>query len=282
VRVGAGVGALDEGPARDDRPSLAPARHHRRDDEAGETAAHGVSVDQARDDRARGVYDREVRPRSSPASLALLVGAAAAACRDPAPAAPVAETRHAQPPDRAERWTRVARSAMAEAFVEKVLYERPGAPHFYVHVRIVNRTAGDLGAALGYWESLYPNQWGASATEHRQVIDEGRMTPPPLDAALRAKIVAEHRRGALPRAAAHAAVDYYRDFNASSRADVEAQSRGQRFVILAMDGRVDVTDGTSVERVTPPPDDDTAREVTLDVPVAWSTIPDGALVFSDR
>jgi hypothetical protein len=219
-----------------------------------------------------------------PAGLAPLALAAAIACRGTAPATAIAEpeARSLPAPRQVERWTRVAHGAMAEAFVERVLYERPGAPHFYVHVRVANRTAGDLGAWLRYWDVLYPNQWGASETPHRQVIDEGRMTPPPLDGALRATVLAEYRRGAMARATAHGVVDYYRDFNASSRADVEAQSRGERYVILAMDGRIDVTDGTSVERLAPPAEDDAAREVTLDVPVTWLAIPAGAIVLSDR
>jgi hypothetical protein len=216
--------------------------------------------------------------------LAVLALGAAIACRGTAPATAIAEPQATSlpPPRQAARWTRIAYGAMAEAFVEHVLYERPGAPHFYVHVRVLNRTAGDLGAWLRYWDVLYPNQWGASETPHRQVIDEGRMTPPPLDGALRATVLAEYRRGAMARATAHGVVDYYRDFNASSRADVEAQSRGERYVILAMDGRIDLTDGAAVERLALPPDDDTAREVTLDVPVTWSTIPEGATVLSDR
>src|SRR5689334_8685587 len=67
-----------------------------------------------------------------------------------------------------DRWMLFAHTAMAEAHLERVLYERPGAPHFYVRVRITNRTGGELGIATSeYFGVIYPNQWGASPTPHR-------------------------------------------------------------------------------------------------------------------
>jgi hypothetical protein len=184
-----------------------------------------------------------------------------------------------------DRWTRVAHGRMADALVERVLYEKPGAPHFFVHVRVVNRAASDIGVAMGdYFGVVYPNQWGASDTPHRQDIDERRLTQSPLDAATRARLLGDFRRDALPRAPAAlgGSLDYYRDFNASSRADVDAQSHGARYVIFAMDGRLDVTDGADAERIRLTEDDDAAREVTLDVPVEWRVVPAGALVLADR
>jgi hypothetical protein len=172
---------------------------------------------------------------------------------------------------------------MADVLVERALYEKPGAPHFYVRVRVVDRTGADLGASTAdYFGVVYPNQWGASATPHRQVIDEARLPQAPLDAAALARLLDEHRRGSTARVPAHRSFEYYRDFNASSRADVDAQARGNRYVIVAMDGRLDVTDGAAGERIQLAADDDAAREVTIDVPVRWGVVPTGAVVLSDR
>jgi hypothetical protein len=203
------------------------------------------------------------------------------------------------------QWALVARGRLADALVERVLYERHGATHFFVHVRIVNKTASELGAALGvplvtaasdagpasrttnathnvYFGVLYPNQWGASDTPHRMVVDEARLSPHPLDAATRAAFVGASVRGVTPHVPASGWLDYYRDFNASARSDVDAQSRGHRYVLIVMDGHFDVTDGLEVERVAPPENDDAAREVAIDMPVAWKMVPADSFVLSER
>jgi hypothetical protein len=180
------------------------------------------------------------------------------------------------------QWVSIAKSRQAEVLVERALYEKPGAPHFFVHVRVVNETASVLGVDLRPYSGVYyPNQWSPSRTPRRGVIDERRLASQPLDAAARAEILDDFGAGFLTRISARGSVDYYRDFNASSRADVEAQSRSDRYLILVMDGRLDVADDANAERILPP-QDDSAREVALDVPVRWAQVPAGAIVLADR
>jgi len=230
----------------------------------------------------------------SPASASSASQAARSPAASSPPAAPAAGADG--------QWAVIAHGRLADAFVERVLYERAGTSHFFVHVRIVNKTPSDLGAALGlalvaqapgaaaaphaarnaYFGVLYPNQWGASDTPHRQVVDEARLPARPLDGATRAELVGASMRGATPQVPAAGWLDYYRDFNASARADVDAQSRGHRYVLIVMDGHLDVTDGLEVERVAPPANDDAAREVALDTPVAWKTVPAGSFVLAER
>jgi hypothetical protein len=177
-------------------------------------------------------------------------------------------------------WFTLATDRHARMLVERALYQTPGSKHFFVHVRIVNETASLLAVDLRpYFGVLYPNQWGASRTPRREVIDEARAVPQALDAASRAKLLVDFRAGVLTRISAHGSVDYYRDFNASSRADVEVQAQGHPYVIVAMDGKLDVTDGVDVERVLL--GDDTSRELLLEVPVRWAQVPAGATVLAD-
>jgi len=145
---------------------------------------------------------------------------------------------------------------------------------------VTNNTTTDVSVDLRkYHEVFYPNQWGASETEHRTLIDERRLMLAPLDTASAAALVADHRAGLLTRIAAGGTLDYYRDFDASGRADIDAQSRSSRFVIVTIDGQLKVSGGMAAERVTPP-SDDAPREVTLHTPVTWKSIPAGALVIA--
>jgi hypothetical protein len=261
-----------------------------------------------------------VTVRSTAAALVVLLGATAScgrAASEAAPARAATSPASSSPASRASPdsaspalstagtsegpWSVIAHGRLADAFVERALYERPGTAHFFVHVRIVNKTPSDLGAALGlplvaraagasaphaahnaYFGVFYPNQWGASDTPHRQVVDETRLPASPLDGATRAELVGASMRGATPQVPASGFLDYYRDYTAAARADVETQSRGHRYVLIVMDGHLDVTDGLEVERVAPPSDDDAAREVALDTPVAWKTVPAGAFVLAER
>ena len=180
-----------------------------------------------------------------------------------------------------DEWALVGQSRGAEAYVERTLYEKPGGAHFFVHVLVVNQTAATLGLDLErYFGVLYANQWGASATPLRGAIDETRMPVHPLDDVVRARLLEAFRRQALTPVPGYGAVDYYRDFNASTRAEVDAQSQGARFVLLAMDGAIDVTDGTNVDRILVP-SDDAAREVAIEVPVPWKPVPPSAKVLVD-
>jgi hypothetical protein len=181
----------------------------------------------------------------------------------------------ATPAPSPDEWVAIIRGAPIAVSVERALYELPGAPHFFVHVRV---SAGP-GARVDlrkYHQAFYPNQWGPSDETHRSVIDEMRQTFAPLDDAARARLVADARAGLL----AAAPLDYYVEFNASARADVDAQARGHRYVLVVMDGELLVSDGVSATQVLPP-QDDTAREITVPAPVAWHTVPDGARIVRD-
>jgi hypothetical protein len=96
-----------------------------------------------------------------------------------------------------------------------------------------------------YWNVIYPNQWGPVNTDHRQVIDEGRVDYPPLKESAEEKLLADFRAGTLTTIPAGTAVDYYREFNASGRADVEKQLKGFKYLIISLNGKQLLTEGRS-------------------------------------
>ncbi|AKU99140.1 hypothetical protein AKJ09_05804 [Labilithrix luteola] len=191
---------------------------------------------------------------------------------------------NASPPQRPEvppsTWVSVAHGASVDVGVERALFEQPGAAHFFVHVRITNKSDAPVGVDLrNYNEVFFPNQWGASDESHRTVTDERRLVVSPLGAEAKAAIEADYRAGKLTNVQPGASVDYYRDFNASSRDEVGAQAKGARYVLVSLDGQLNVTNGTSAERVVPRPEDD-ARVMAIDAPVEWQRVPSNAVVIA--
>jgi hypothetical protein len=176
----------------------------------------------------------------------------------------------------------LGRNALLDVTVERALFERSGAPHFYLHVRVTNVSDHPIGVDLrALHEVFYPNQWGASNERHRTVIDERRLSVPPLDAGAQTTLLEDYRAGRLTAAAAGAPLDYYVEFNASGRADVEKQASGYRFVLVAMDGRLRVADGSMALQLGPPAADE-GRDCAIDAPVAWRAVPAGAVVVGER
>src|SRR5437016_1891401 len=110
------------------------------------------------------------------ALLVLAIGACTKAERraaTPAPPAPLPAVV-TPPPDLAGDWFELLASPHVTAKVERALYQAPGQAHFYLHFRISNLTARQVGIDLRYFEALYPNQWGWSDQRERGAIDERR------------------------------------------------------------------------------------------------------------
>jgi hypothetical protein len=179
------------------------------------------------------------------------------------------------------QWHEAARGTLAAVQVERRLYERAGDEHFLVRVRVDNLADRPLGLELrDYWTVVYPNQWGALATEQRLTIDESRMPARVMDAARCHDLRRGFAAGELTAIPAGGAAEYYREFNASGRADVDAQAV-ERFVYASLAGQTLVTDGEDCENLPLDwgPSGATANtDLRLAAPVAWAAVPEGAEV----
>ena len=209
-------------------------------------------------------------------AFSLIFGCLLVACAS----VPEAQPQPVRTPD---GWVSVARGSLVEVAVERALYEEAGHPHFFVHVRVQNLGGAPIGVDLRKYHGVFfPNQWGASSAPHRGAVDERRFLPEgPLDAAGQAEIVAAHRAGLLTNVSAHGFIEYYEEFNASGRSDVDAQSAGAKYVLVVIDGHMRATDGRVAERLDAPLED-APREIAVSAPVRWARIPPGALVIRDR
>lgn len=80
-------------------------------------------------------------------------------------------------------------------------------------------------------------------------------------------------------------VDYYREFNASSRKEVEEQARREAgmYLVVSLDGQMPVTDGQRVETLSCVWESgrgSAGTDLAIPLPLKWKQLPDGARVVS--
>jgi hypothetical protein len=181
-----------------------------------------------------------------------------------------------------QSWMTVASNPLATATVERTLYERPNDPHFYIRVRITNTTDRPLGVDLrDCWRVIYPNQWGVSQASQRGEINERRLK----QVADKSALVPDFAAGKLTRLEPGATLDYYREFNAGGRKEVEEQARqfAGKYLVVSLDGQVPVTDGKRIEALSCVWEGDRTAadtDLVIPLPVKWSKVSEAALVVS--
>lgn len=171
--------------------------------------------------------------------------------------------------------------------VERALYEKKGSPHFFVKLRITNLASEAIFVDLSdYWKVIYPNQWGVLLTDHRQVINERRLEFAALDGKRRFEVLDAFRKKQLTIIPTGTSHDYFREFNASERNDVEKQmnnTKDAKWVFVSMDGQLVLTDGHTVEQISCSWEDErVSTDVILPFPVTWKTIPETAIVIEEK
>ena len=192
--------------------------------------------------------------------------------REPATVAPT-------PTQPTSTWMRVLHGALADVEVERAAYDAGEPDHFQIRARVRNLTATPIAIDLrARRPGLYVNQWEVSNLDHREVIDERRAMRAPLDATAQAELRAAMAAGSLTTIAGGATLDLYGSFNASGRAAVDA--RPGRWLLLAVDGSVAITDGVRVDDLRLG-DDEATRVIAVPAPVAWRPVPPGARRLPD-
>ena len=207
------------------------------------------------------------------ALTALLLAACSSGATGPAPGEPT-PVKPAAP-----TWYTVAEDGLAAVRVERQLYERAGDPHFLIRVQVVNRGHQPLGVDLrDYWVVASPNQWGPLPHDHREVVDETRAIPEVLDAARRDDLRRAFAAGALTIVPPEGAAEYYREFNASGRADVDKQAVDP-FLFVSIAGQIMVSDGTRAADLEP--GSPGSSDLVLAAPVPWGQVPAVAVVIDE-
>ena len=155
--------------------------------------------------------------------------------------------------------------------IETVLYEKKDHPNFFIHVEVRNQSPHEIGIDLSdKWMVLYPNQWGGSDLDYRTVINEKAMVPKKLDTQLRARLIEAFKSKRLTVLLPGKSIDYYSNFNASGRKDIQATK--DQFILISIKGQLVFTDGNDVWDVQP------SRDLAIKQPVIWKTVPEKAIV----
>jgi hypothetical protein len=201
--------------------------------------------------------------------------------------APVGSSEKSSPQE--SPWHILSRSPLALASAERALYERKGSPHFFIKVRITNRSADAIGVDLrSYREVIYPNQWGLQPTDGPREINERRLQIAGLDDKRRSEVLDAFRKKLLTAIPAGTSLAYFCEFNAGGRKDVEkqrAEAKDAKFCSVSMDGQLLLTDGHAVEQITcswKNGRSSTDTDVVVPFPIAWKAIPETALIVEDK
>ena len=176
-------------------------------------------------------------------------------------------------------WQLLVEDKFVSVYVERSLYKVSGSKDFFVHVRIYNRTHKRLSVDLrDRFSVIYPDQWGLYSKPHRDAIDEERMVPPKMDAALKQKLIADFHAGALTGIGD--SLDYYREFYGQGP-EANANSAGN-FMIVSMGGWLLLSDGESGDMASLEESRERPFElsdVVFPLPLQWKNIPTGAKAF---
>ena len=184
------------------------------------------------------------------------------------------------PPAPLHDWFMISASgpSLVEVTVERALYERSDQAHFFLHFWVRNLRDKPVSVDLrDKWKLLHPNQWGFSETSYRQTIDESRMSKPVFDDPARAELMAAFAGEQLQSIEPGGALDFFVEFNASGRKEVEAQAGALPFLIVSVDGELLATNGRHIEWHSLLEVFDTRRtDLALTTPLKWRTLPEGA------
>lgn len=180
---------------------------------------------------------------------------------------------------RGSGWLRVLRGVLAEVEVERAGYDAGERDHFYVRIRVRNVAARPIAVDLrARRRGMYVNQWEKSTLAYRTVVNERRAIQQPIDDAAAAELRSAMASGELAGIPVHGVLELYGSFNAGGCATVDAQPG--RWLLVAIDGRFAITDGTIVDDLRIG-DDETTRIVAIPAPVVWQPLPADARRLAD-
>ena len=172
-----------------------------------------------------------------------------------------------------EHWLEAIKSDRVSVSVENALYEQEGHPNFFIHVKLTNRANRILGVDFqDQWKVVYPNQWGGSDLDHRTVINEREMIPKKLDSTLRKELLEAYSFKKMKSIPAGNDSDYYVNFNASGRKDVD-KAQG-KYILISIKGQMFFSDGSQVW------DENSGYDLAILKPIEWKTIPKDAMTIT--
>lgn len=163
---------------------------------------------------------------------------------------------------------------------EKALYETAKSKHFFIHYQIKNLSENNIGVYTdAYFGLFYPNQWGIETKAERDVINERRIIPMALNDSIISFIETKYKNNQLTLIQPDSTFNYFRDFNASNKKDVQLKSG--EFMFVSMDGQLLITNGSRIEHAHFDDRSIYTSCIFLPYPIIWKKIPSNSIVFHE-
>ena len=183
---------------------------------------------------------------------------------------------------RERAWYQVFQGRLANVEVARTLYERGKDEDCFIAVRVTNLTDRPVGADLHkFWNVIYPNSWGSSKTPEPELVDEKRRIREPISEEDKARLMFDYLNHRLTTVMPDRSITYFRAFTFGRNLRKEIDSAGNQYLIIGLDGVLDITDGQTTEEIIFPENDEKAeraRWVVIRLPATWETVPQDSLV----
>src|SRR5215467_5622602 len=189
-------------------------------------------------------------------------------------------------PRRDERWHQVFQGHLAKVEVDRTLYERRKDEDCFIAVRVTNVMNRPIGVDLRkFWNVIYPNSWGHSRTLAPELVDEERWIRQPISEEDKKRLMLDYSDHGLTTITPHKSITYFRGFTFGRKIRKEMDSATSQYLIVGLDGVLEMTDGRTTEEVIFPMNDagaERARWVAIGLPAVWKTFPQDSLVVEEQ
>ena len=184
---------------------------------------------------------------------------------------------------RTQSWHLAFQGLLARVEVNRTLYERRKDEDCLIAVRITSMANRAIGVDLRkFWNVIYPNSWGFSKTPAPELVDEERIIRQTISAAEKQELILDYSEKHLATILPHRSLTYLRAFTIGRNIREEIESAAKQYLIIGLDGALELTDGRTTEEMIFEADDDMGvsgtRWVVIRLPATWATVPHNSLV----
>jgi hypothetical protein len=184
------------------------------------------------------------------------------------------------------RWHQVFQGRLARLEVDRILYERGKDEDCFIAVRITNVTNHPVGVDLRkFWHVIYPNSWGASSTSEPELVDEERWIREPISEKDKKRLMFDYSEHRLTTIRPRRSFTYFRGFTFGRNIRKEIDSADNQYLIVGLDGALDMTDGQTTEEIIFPANGrkcESARWLAIRLPPSWKTVPQHSLIVEEH
>jgi len=185
-------------------------------------------------------------------------------------------------PQREDKWHQAFQGRLAKVEVDRALYERRKDEDCFIAVRVTNIANRPISVDLRkFWNVIYPNSWGFSPTSAPELVDEERLIREPILEADKKRLILDYSDHRLTTIMHHRSITYFRGFTVGRNIRKEIDSARKPYLIVGLDGALQITDGETTEEMIFPANDE-GRWVAIRLPAHWQPVSQDSAVVEER